>query len=207
AYCYVASAPITTFHATRMYRSSWFNRTSRYVWLAVWVALTLWICFGSSPNFFLWIIAAPAIWTVFVQILCIMRLHADEPIKGERAPNGIYLWFCKLLTRKEAEQKLGTEPANFVTFYESLVDKRSGEHGVGMRESYTHLREHSNAIFIVLLEVSLAAMIVCLVGAFGGTPKHKLLIVVAVLFVWLIPAVFLWAQANRLERSLISYEQ
>lgn len=103
AYCYIASSPITTFHATRMYRRSWFNRTSRYIWLGVWLLLLISVLFNFADTFILGVLAGPAVWTIFVQLLCVMRLHADDPANPNEKPIFIYGFLCNVLTGKKWE--------------------------------------------------------------------------------------------------------
>lgn len=207
AYCYVASSPITTYHATRMYRQSWFNRFSRFVWLSVWVMLLYLIVAGGTTWTFTVVLAVPAGWAVVVQLLCVMRLHADGSRAAQSFPGRIYWDCCAALSGKSWPQWLRTakrpDELEFVAFYQKLSKARTLKARSELRESYTHLREHSNAFFIVLLEISLAALIVCVVQLAGGSVAMKFTIALSVLFLWMLPSVFLWTQANRLERSLI----
>jgi hypothetical protein len=54
------------------------------------------------------------------------------------------------------------------------------------RETYSHLREHSNSVFIVLCEISLSGLIIT---AISVNPSKDI-------------ARSLWGQANRLESAL-----
>ena len=45
-------------------------------------------------------------------------------------------------------------------FYAHLFDARRQTNAKDVRDTYTHLREHSNSIFIVLLELCVVAFII-----------------------------------------------
>ena len=66
------------------------------------------------------------------------------------------------------------------------------------------MREHSNSVFIALFEISLAALIFFILDRAPNDILVRIVTIAAVFFVWLVPNVFLWSQANRLEASLVS---
>lgn len=211
-YCYVASAPISIIHATRMFRQkdNWFNSLPRYSYLLVFIVLVGLVAMllvldqrtgtpeRTRPVAYLivFVISLTALWTVFAQVLCIMRLHLDA-----HPESVIYRRLCLLVTKLRTEELPIEERNQFVRFYTQLATEREG--AAGLRESYTHLREHANSVFIAIFEISLAALIYFVLDR---TPKDlvvRIVAVAAVFFVWLLPNVFLWSQANRLERSLV----
>lgn len=95
-------------------------------------------------------------------------------------------------------------------FYRLLSRARSMENSKDIRETYTHLREHSNSTFIVLLELCFSAFLLFLVDLYAGGAKTggseiKIeSIANAVLFLvafWMVPNLFMWSRANQLERD------
>src|SRR5215831_12478580 len=117
-YCYVASAPITIIHATRMFRSDWYHRTARPIWLLIFVILVglifvipIYTFQGSRSAarflayLMIFVIALPALWAVFSQVLCIMRLHVDEnPRADVWIASRMYRRLCLLLTLRRASE-------------------------------------------------------------------------------------------------------
>jgi hypothetical protein len=63
------------------------------------------------------------------------------------------------------------------------------------------LREHSNSVFIVLLELSLGALLWLMMRG-QPDPASRLGAGAIVMVLWLVPNVYLWGQANRLEAAL-----
>lgn len=88
-------------------------------------------------------------------------------------------------------------------FYAHLFDARRQTNAKDVRDTYTHLREHSNSIFIVLLELCVVAFII---GAArlsnSSTLGHQdfSVSVLAGVGVWVLPTVFMWSRANAMER-------
>lgn len=73
-----------------------------------------------------------------------------------------------------------------------------------LRETYQHLREHSNSIFILVLEASLTAFIIFLIRFIGfkdGVDDIALPLA-AFLALWLVPTIFMWSRANDLEKFI-----
>jgi hypothetical protein len=218
-YCYVASAPITIIHATRMFRGDWYHRTARPIWLAIFVALVALIYVSAVytlarsiatarflADLMVFFIALPALWVVFAQVLCIMRLHLDEkPRPDVWFASPMYRRLCLLLTVRRVSELPDADRGQFVRYYSELAIER--EKAQGLRESYTHLREHANSVFIAVFEISLAALVYFVLDRAPSDFVIRVIILAAVIFVWLVPNVFLWAQANRLEASLVKGAQ
>lgn len=108
---------------------------------------------------------------------------------------GQYTVLYRLLNEKEA----------FFAFYARLFKARRMKNAKDVRDTYTHLREHSNSVFIVVIELALLALFM----AVSSTASHKNIksqslenlgaFLVFGLVVWMIPTVFMWARANSLE--------
>ena len=91
------------------------------------------------------------------------------------------------------------------TFYERLADSRAKSRG-GITDSYRHLRENGNSFFIVVLESLLGLLLVgaSMLGDGGSTGvslmDSKLLLYLAILFIWILPAALVWLVATFFER-------
>ena len=107
-----------------------------------------------------------------------------------------------------------TEPA-LHRFYRRLIRARTMDNSTDVRETYTHLREHSNATFIVLLELCFSAFLIfCLevfaghavpgnsVGGAGVVVSESMVNAVLLLIAfWMTPNLFMWSRANQLEKD------
>lgn len=99
-------------------------------------------------------------------------------------------------------------------FYQRLTKARSNGSSKEIRESYTHLREHSNSTFIVILELCFFCLI-SLVVSMNVKSKQTLASFLdangdgvrlgtwlfCIFMIWSIPNLFLWSRANSLERD------
>lgn len=217
-YCYVASAPITIIHATRMFRDEWVIRFPRYVWALTWLLLVL-IVMGSllargyaaeyAPRLFGFVIlavAVPAGWTMIAQMVLVFLLQLDDYRKPSTLLGRLYLWLAQQIARPSslgAKDDGSARKSRFVDFYRDISVRRTSVKGRDYRESYTHMREHANSIFIALMEISLACLLVVVMQLLSATWELQSIAVIACLFLWMLPNVFLWSQANRLERALL----
>lgn len=97
------------------------------------------------------------------------------------------------------------EKEKFVDFYARLFKARRMKNAKDVRDTYTHLREHSNSVFIVVIELTLLALFM----AVSSTLSHKNIksqppetigaLLLFCLVLWMVPTVFMWARANSLE--------
>jgi hypothetical protein len=97
-------------------------------------------------------------------------------------------------------------------FYRVLSRARTMESSKDIRETYTHLREHSNATFIVVLELCFSAFVIFLIELYagqsgvsqaagsGGSERMVSAVLVLVAF-WMTPNLFMWSRANQIERD------
>ncbi|MGP3506212.1 hypothetical protein [Paracidovorax citrulli] len=121
-------------------------------------------------------LALPSAWVLFGQYSVLFRLMKDEA--------GIY------------------------DFYKKLSIQRRKPENLDLRETYSHLREHSNAVFIVAVEVSLFSLLIFLFDLSSvrlkapATGGHVYQILLYILVVWILPSIFMWSTANRLEKAL-----
>lgn len=99
-------------------------------------------------------------------------------------------------------------------FYRLLTRARTMENSKDVRETYTHLREHSNATFIVLLELCFSAFLIFCVEVFAGhsaaskvsgvpgvLSESMVNAVLLLIAFWMTPNLFMWSRANQLERD------
>jgi len=98
----------------------------------------------------------------------------------------------------------------FIDFYKKLSIARQKKGSRDIRDSYTHLREHANSVFVVLIELCILAGLLVLrqIQAKFIETNDPIIFEInywnAVLIfagIWLVPTVFMWSLANRLERT------
>lgn len=100
---------------------------------------------------------------------------------------------------------LGDEP-KVNRFYAHLFHARRQEGGRDVRDTYSHLREHSNSIFVVLIELCWLALVLGLSGlckapipTTTGPIDGVIPYVFFAIGIWVIPTVFMWSRANAME--------
>lgn len=103
--------------------------------------------------------------------------------------------------------RLLTEEPKVNRFYAHLFHARRQEGGRDVRDTYSHLREHSNSIFVVLIELCWLALLLGVSSLRelpvpdtkspvpGGIPY-----VFFAIGIWVMPTVFMWSRANAMER-------
>lgn len=99
----------------------------------------------------------------------------------------------------------GSSKENY-EFYRKLFAARQKTGARDVRDTYSHLREHSNAIFIVAVEISMLALVL------GGMRIERTVDIapasswdsatfwLSALGVWIVPTIFMWSRANAMER-------
>lgn len=188
AYCYLASVPITVFHAGRMVRTG-MNRVARKAWY-IWWALAFIAALLST-------LSATGL------LACISTNTATKLIFAIGIAPIVWLFFgqVEVLIRLKLDQDLPAEKSVFRTFYRALVRARHATADTGIRDSYTHLREHANSVFIVVIELSLLATLLAVHKAIPDREQFALWSL-AFLLLWTSPNILLWGLANSLERDL-----
>lgn len=83
-------------------------------------------------------------------------------------------------------------------FYIKLVTARRHPHSKDIRESYTHLREHSNSVFIIIVELTIFSFLWGIKEVFPELNPVKY--IPFFIFIWCVPTLFLWSRANEMER-------
>lgn len=162
-FCYISSAPILVLHASRF---SFVTIKKKYSLLILYVIL----------------IAAELIFDSFIPkivhqissiILCLVFLILQ-----------IYLVINNFNLSNVGSNKN-------LTYKRESLDKNTGRETY--IETYKHLREHGNAFFIVILEITLGLILYQI-----ETPE----ILIACLFFWILPGAFIWHFGNFLESKL-----
>jgi hypothetical protein len=110
-------------------------------------------------------------------------------------------WTLMILLRDENKK--------FFDFYKKISRARQKHRSRDIRDSYTHLREHANAIFVVLIELCILAGLLCISDFTKtyllSTPKQFVTVypttILLLTGIWLVPTVFMWGLANRLEQE------
>ena len=93
-------------------------------------------------------------------------------------------------------------------FYSYLFHARRQLGSRDVRDTYTHLREHSNSVFVVLIELCWLSLVLGCVRASGSISAESefglndawLAASFIAMGIWVIPTVFMWSRANALER-------
>ena len=104
--------------------------------------------------------------------------------------------------------RLTVEQAKVEDFYAQLFAARRRSGAKDVRDTYTHMREHSNSVFIVVVELSMLAGLLALArtvqqrgtGNVLDASTFGVLILIG-LALWMVPTVFIWSRANALERT------
>lgn len=204
-FCYISSTPITIIHAARMLGALPARETlqPKYMWILWWgiilltiVSLGISALLNYSPFWLGFVICIPALYILFAQWA---PLLATLNNLGKLSDNTLIQKVNDFLNKGSK-----ASPGEFKRYYLSLAKKRvKNDSTKDLRSSYSHLREHSNSIFIVLLELSLAALIVllCLTMS-NSTWGTRSIATVLLLLLWMTPTVFVWGIANSLEGSL-----
>jgi hypothetical protein len=177
AFCYVAGAPILLLHATRAQRSKPNRARTKIGWrsalfaigiLVFAIALGRWIVHDlarpiENPT---WLSFVPMALVVVLQVVLILR-----------TPTGAIVEFYRGLAEERAhdpKQPLGRKRKEYIT-------------------SYRDMREHGNALLILVMEGVLTAALL------QATSPGILL---AMLMLWVMPAAFAWFIATALEAHL-----
>jgi len=223
-FCYISSAPITVFHACRMLRGgNAFGIAPATMW-SWWLLCGLGLLLGGATSYAsrgdpttalrptsaaIWL-AIPAVYVMFSQMSQVAELLADQydAVNSRSRTVSAILGVLGLLHRsKRSADAPVTRGAfrcgEFENFYIELAKQRESTPVQGFRDSYAHLREHSNSVFIVLCELSFGAVLWLLIGL-QPDPSGRVAATVVATTLWLTPNVYLWGQANRLEEALRS---
>lgn len=96
-------------------------------------------------------------------------------------------------------------------FYRKLIKSRALKGAKDVRETYSHLREHSNSTFIVVLEISFTCLILFFINLSKLNNNNSinfdinkfLFYGIGFFLFWSIPNIFMWSRANNLEKDYL----
>lgn len=103
--------------------------------------------------------------------------------------------------------RLFTEQDKINDFYTKLFRARRQKNAKDVRDTYSHLREHSNSMFIVVVELAILSCLLALhasnlpVSEASLTMENYYKWVFLGLAFWMLPTVFLWGRANAFEKA------
>lgn len=184
AYCYLASAPILVFHASRfsMHPIKYSFLTIFFIALSGAVIIILGIYFNEIKSRNLYVFAPFAVGGVFFLILLQVR--------------ALYYGTFKV--------------SDMWKFYLKLDANRRVKGNRELMDSYRHLREHGNAFFVVLLEMLLGVSLF-VAGKVSIFPLKEIAVCsasdanclaevpvgliqsVILILIWIIPAATVWS--------------
>ena len=189
AYCYLASAPILVFHATRFSMNYKIVRITTIVFMVAAAFLGIaWAARASTKisSPFLYVSTSLAIGIVsFLFLLQMRAIHY-----GTKRSSDMWKFYLKLDKNRRAKEN------------RELID------------SYRHLREHGNAFFVVLMELLLGMCLfvagkvsiltykelkVCDVKDIACSPETPIIQTVILILAWIIPAAVVWSIGCHLE--------
>jgi hypothetical protein len=169
AFCYLSSAPILLLHALRVRVPK--TSTAFYATAITAAALGLTFLVVVVRSYIQNVDVMPSASLAIIPFAAVVALEV------------LGLATCSINSTKQ--------------FYVGLASQRKAESNSIVREDYTesyrHLREHGNALLIILMENILAL---------GLWKAHDITMMVGLIVVWIFPATFVSFIATWLERAL-----
>ena len=196
-FCYVASYPILSFHATRVleFKNSTWPHSHLWNGYIATTALSLAVVFSSLflPNGCRYWCALSI--TFAFSVCQVARICMS---KSNKYGSPAYGYACTLAKRRGLQKETQTE---------ALINNKQGsmQWGRDLMETYRHMREHGNSGFIFLLELILAGLAYCIVD--NELSKYHKISAVGILFAfWTFPAALVHMLAQHLERRFSHYD-
>lgn len=235
SFCYFSSMPIAVMHYGRFGRSR-LESLIRPFWLGLAFSLPLIYIFdgfvSAYVSFFLVVrllLFGCSFLIIFLFLVCysekFIGLKPDSPQGGNICSLGFCCFFVALAMidyryvliapaflvgffQYVVLYRIWAKESDVHDFYVVLVRARSRNGSNDIRDTYTHLREHSNAVFIVVVQLSLFVLLILSVEGARDIRLVSDLVdedffvkSVGFVFFWLIPTLFMWGAANRLESA------
>lgn len=240
-YSYLVSAPITVIHYGRGVRIFW-DGQSRYFWLAwvsvicltitgfdheaypgvilIFLAISTIIVLylfrekeGGKSNF-LRIILSTAAWIFILLLLLSFAINALPTLSIWQK----YLLVFSLpaawigLSQYITLLKILLIEEKILEFYQKLTRARKDTNARDIRETYSHLREHSNSTFIVIVELCFSCLLALVISLtvrqkqnfetfISGEAANLMGWALSIFMFWSIPNLFMWSRANRMEKD------
>ncbi|WP_145964101.1 hypothetical protein [Chromobacterium phragmitis] len=233
-YCYFASMPIAVMHFGRFGAWN-IERLSRYFWLGLVLNLVNCFCvskgifFGLHDSFVMVLLLLSLVLMVFWYVkkdgkvvdgvgykfsalfamlfsfvmFSVSYLFSDLSVWSFVVMPALWIGFFQYVIIFRIWSAAGRR--ELYHSYKMLTRARGMEGARDVRDTYSHLREHSNAVFIVVVEISVLAFLLKnmprlekVEGVSGG-------VFIACVIIWLVPSLFLWSAANRFETEFKRY--
>ena len=188
AFCYIASSPVLVFHTCRAYfrcptlwqRWEKFSKVRQIFILIIAIIVTagsIFICSNYPP-----ILTTILIFLVFIPQIALL----------------IYAWIDRFEDIKIFYKKLAEKRAKPTKSEPNKTESDTTEksYQTEYTTSYRHLREHGNAMGIIVLEVILAYVL-------ANLPSISYALIVIVF--WILPGVFAWIIGTALEFKFINW--
>ena len=204
-FCYVASYPILSFHATRVLdfkKLTWCNfLLDGYIATAVLSLFVLLIslCFPIGWRYCLAFLLTIAFSGIQLRRICkgLKPKFVVQGLRKEVSP--VYYYAFNLAKRRSLLEETTSEVL-------STDKQKNTEWREDLVETYRHLREHGNSGFIFLLELTLAGLAYCIVD--NELSKYHKVSAVGILFAfWAFPAALVHMLAQHLERRFSDYDR
>jgi hypothetical protein len=157
AYCYIASTPVLVLHATRgglSLRGKWPKSFKRFLISIPFVLLLAYWVFASDKSTCRWFG-----WTLILCFAVLQLIALKIAARNDFDETGIF--FKNLLVARH----------------------RNKLDGFDFVDSYKHLREHGNAVLIVICEIALGVALAVM---------QSVSEIVVALVIWLLPAAATW---------------
>lgn len=158
---------------------------------------------GFLVNSIGWILL---LWGIVASISLTSNNHVHPTLVAFSLPA---IWVC--LVQYTLLINILTKPQEFSQWYQKISIARRNNGARDIRETYTHLREHANSVFIFVIELSILALILTILEwpsksllqpeqltPYSIDPKY---LIVAFFGIWLTPTIFMWSRANWLEQE------
>ena len=204
-FCYVASYPILSFHATRVldFKGSTWRRSCLDGYKATTVlslaVLLISFCFPIGWRYYLAFLLTIAFSGIQLRRICkgLKPKFVFQGLRKDVSP--VYDYAYAVAKRRSFLEETTSE--------DLTNDKRRNMQWRGeLMETYRHLREHGNSGFIFLLELTLAGLIYCILVNNAHSESRQLSEIGILLALWAFPAVYVHLVAQHLERSFTHYE-
>jgi hypothetical protein len=215
-YCYIASYPALVFHATRIidFRNvegqfatkfpywlvnPYLSSTAFAIIVGVFALMGgRWRGWGAVAIVFLF--SSAQTWRIWRVFSALGRFGLDDLFNAKRDASIAYAYLRTLSDRRGGTGEEVSNGERFEESYERLDGSTAIKDAKDFVDSYRHLREHGNTAFIVLLEIALYWVMVLVLESGNTRPIESGVMFSAVIFLWVLPSVFIHFLAQHLER-------
>lgn len=181
-YCYISSAPILVFHACRGYILKKTKIESNFLHIIVFMTVVYY--------FLIWL---------FHKNMLICNASINYISLSIFILNCIVTYQIIIINNSSYDNfKCINE------YYDNLILERNKNYNYSYVESYKHLREHGNSFAIVIFEIYLAIILYTIISNTRASNYKSFAIhILIILFIWILPAAFVWFIGTKMEQHLI----